>query len=695
LLLYSATIFLSAFLLFQVQPLIAKRILPWFGGGPGVWTACMLFFQAVLLAGYGYAHLVRSRLGQRRQVVLHLLLLAAAALLLPIAPADAWKPGPTADPTWRILALLAACVGLPYLVLSSTSPLLQAWLSLTHPDRSPYRLYSLSNVGSLLALLSYPSVVEPALALGTQAAAWSGGFVVFGVLCGACALRTWHATADDQPAAGPAAEAEGVGAEPPLPPPRRPSLAERLLWLALPACGSVMLLSVTNQMCADVAVVPFLWVLPLSLYLLSFILCFHTERWYVRPVFWVLLAGSMVGMVLLMHGGVDVALWVQILGYSGGLFVCCMVCHGELVRLKPAPRYLTSFYLMTAGGGALGGVLVSVVAPRVFPSYFELHVGMWACCALAVAAFWREAQPHRRWRRRWLAWAYVPVLVLLLVVLGEALRREAHKSVRWSESVSRSFYGVLRVVAYEEHDAERMHRTLQHGRISHGSQFADEARRGQPTTYYGEASGVGLALRHLARDSSRRVGVVGLGVGTIAAYGQEGDHYRFYEINPQVLDLATTTFTYLLDSPADCVVVLGDARLSLEREEAQRLDVLALDAFNSDAIPVHLLTREAFEIYLRHLKPTGVLAVHTSNRYVDLLPVVHALASHFGLGAAVIDSDDDDDELVDACVWVLLTKNREFLRSEPVRQAASPEDEMPPPCRLWTDDYSNLFRSLR
>ncbi|MFP4056721.1 MAG: spermidine synthase [Candidatus Brocadiia bacterium] len=726
---YALTIFLSAFLLFQVQPLIAKYILPWFGGTPAVWTTCMLFFQVLLLGGYLYAHLLRTRLRQRVQVVVHVAALALAVALLPITPDAGWKPEGSADPTWRILALLAVSVGLPYFLLASTSPLLQAWFSTTHPGRRPYRLYSLSNAGSLLALVSYPFVFEPEFRLNAQTVLWSVGFGLFAALCAYCAARTWGLRAAAVvPSGGGGGEVVAEAAA--------PGWGTRLLWLALPACGTVMLLAVTNQMCWDVAVVPFLWVLPLSLYLLSFIFCFHSERWYFRPVYWPLLAGAMGGMLWLMFQGVDASILKQVFGYSVGLFLCCMVCHGELVRLKPHPRYLTSFYLVVSAGGALGGVFVTLVAPYAFRTYIELHIGMWLVCALAVVAFWCEKRPHRWWRRAMarfpvrLGWAdgeggvarpaslgerakalargaavraSLPALLVVVLAalgaLGYGLRRQARELVGNSVSLTRSFYGALRVVAEYEMGFLGVPRpqvyTLRHGRIDHGSQFVDPGRRLEPTSYYVETSGVGLTLLNYPRESGLRVGVVGLGVGTLAAYGREGDVFRFYEINPDVARLARSRFTFLADSPARCEVVLGDARLSLEREAAQDYDILVLDAFTGDAIPVHLLTREAFAVYLEHVKPRGVIAVHISNRYLDLRPVVQAIAEHYELVSATIDDDPEEGRAeASSSTWVLLSRDERFLRSQPIRSRAETPEHPPEPI-LWTDRYSNLFRILR
>jgi len=684
---YAVAIAFGAFLLFQVQPLIGKYILPWFGGGPAVWTTCMLFFQMLLLAGYAYAHLLHRWLAPRMQAAVHVVVLGAAMLALPIVPNTAWKPTGGGDPTFRILALLAATVGLPYLVLATTSPLLQAWFTRAQPGRSPYRLYALSNAGSLLALVSYPFVVEPWLRLRAQALVWSMVFAVFALVCGWCAVRVWRmgSASDDSRQDGGDADAAG-----------RPGVAARILWIALPACGSLLLLAVTNQMCSDVAIVPFLWVLPLTLYLLTFILCFHSERWYVRPFFWGLLTVCVAGMIALLVRGVYASIALQVCGFSGGLFVCCMVCHGELVRLKPHPRHLTAFYLSCSAGGALGGVFVGLVAPNVFHAYLELHIGLWLCCALAMVAFWVERRPHRRWSRSWAAMAWLPAFVLVMAVLTGALCWDVQVKLRGSLSLSRNFYGTLRVARYSGDTEAGDHYSLQHGRILHGSQFISPARRREPTTYFGPQSGIGLALRLRRRQSPLRVGVVGLGTGTIAAYGEAGDHYTFYEINPQVKHLATSRFTYLTDSEADCDVALGDARISLERQKPQHFDVLALDAFTSDAIPIHLLTREAFAAYSRHLKPDAIVAVHISNRFLDLEPVVAALAEEFGFDTAIIESESDVEQEIDAATWVLLTADQNFLDDEQV-VAATRDDEDGPPVSplLWTDDYSSLAEILR
>jgi hypothetical protein len=687
--LHAVTIFLSALLLFQVQPLIGKCILPWFGGTPAVWTTCLLFFQVLLLAGYAYAHMVRTRFSTRGQVFVHLAVLLAATVpivVLRIAPSAAWKPLETGNPTWRILGTLATSVGLPYFALAATSPLLQAWFSATRPGKSPYRLYAVSNAGSLLALASYPFLVEPTLRLRMQRDAWSALFVLFAFLCGACAVLLWRARPAEASLADPSAASD---------PAPRQGLVLYGLWLALPACGSALLLAVTNEMCADVGVVPFLWVLPLAIYLVSFILCFQSDRLYRRWLFWPLLVAAGGAGIALLYGGVDVPIVLQVGGYSFVLFACCMVCHGELARLKPDPRRLTAYYLMMSAGGAVGGILVAVVAPLVFTAYFELHVALGACFVLATLVFWWEAVRSPQWRRRW---AYplvgVATVAVPIVMIGGLVTQAGteQKDALWA---SRNFYGVLTVTEYYPDDPDMHYYTLCHGRILHGSQYVDSSRRCEATTYYGDDSGVALAICY-GCEGAGKVGVVGLGAGTIAAHGRPGAVYRFYEINPAVRALsaesAASRFTYLADSRAKCEVVMGDARLSMEREGPQGYDVLALDAFSSDAIPVHLLTLEAFTTYLKHLKPTGVLAVHISNRYLDLEPLVLGLADRLNLGAAVIETQDDDANGVIGCTWVLVTANRAFLDYPEIMKAARPATTGR---IIWTDDYSDLLRLVK
>ncbi len=697
------TIFLSAFLLFQVQPLVSKRILPWFGGSPAVWTTCMLFFQLLLLGGYVYAHLVGTRLGQRRQVVVHLAVLGAAVLALPLLflplwLGGAWKPSSPDSPTWRIAWLLAATVGLPFFALSSTSPLLQKWFTLARPQAQVYRLYALSNVGSLLALVTFPVVMEPLLSGRALAVAWAAGFAGFVLLCAWSGLGALRAGVPVERPAG----SDSAAAAPPPQDARVPAPVW-LLWLLLPACASVMLLAVTNTVCQDIAVVPFLWVVPLGLYLLSFIICFDSERWYYRPVFWPLMIGAIGYMCRVLRAGAEADLIVQIGAFSLGLFACAMVCHGELVRLKPGPRNLTAFYLMVAAGGALGGVFVTLVAPLIFKTYVELHAGIWLSAAVALAALGyslRYREPDAAWARRLrrlpaeLRWTGISLAAACLVGLGVLM---AHLALRGRENTictTRNFYGVLRVLEKQADDPERHSFWLLHGRITHGVQYTGSLRR-EPVSYYGKKTGLGLALDYYPRRDGIRVWAIGMGTATLAVYGQPGDLYRFFEINSNVVDLTKNKgyFTYFTDSPAHCEVVMGDGRLSIEREPPEeRFDVLVLDAFSSDAIPVHLLTREAFEIYLRHMNPGGIIAVHISNRNLNLEPVVVGLADWFDLQMVSRETLTFGNDVQWPTTWILLTNNEEFLATPEVRDGA--EETTSHPC-YWTDDFSNLFTIIR
>ncbi len=678
---YALTIFVGAFLLFQVQPLIAKYILPWFGGGPAVWTTAMLFFQVFLLGGYAYAHLSIRRFGPRVQAGVHLALLAAALTQLPITPAEAWKPAAADLPTWRILLLLTASIGLPYLVLSSTAPLLQAWFSRAHAGRSPYRLYALSNFGSLLALVSYPFVVEPLLSRSTQAAVWSVGFGLFVVLCGTRAVQVWRA----QPLAGDASVGDVSPAKS-----DSPAWGVRLSWLALAAWAAVLLLAITNQLTVDIAVIPFLWVLPLSLYLVTFVIAFDHDRWYSRPVFAVALVPATMLTVWFMFRGETAPIGQQLLVYSAVLFIGCMICHGELSRSKPDPRYLTGYYLTIALGGALGGVFFAIVAPLIFNDFLELHLALVGVSGLMlVTIFFDRGSRLNRGRPAW-AWTGMTVAFLLLAFF---LNKQATDSVESVVTKSRNFYGVLSVLQDDPGtEVERL--WLRHGRIPHGLQFTAPERRRLATGYYSARSGAGLALQSFPRQRNRRIGMVGMGVGTLATFAHEGDRLRIYEINPEVRRLAQTYFSFLQDSPAEVEVVMGDARLSLEREAPQNFDLLLLDAFSGDAIPMHLLTREAFEIYLEHLKPDGVLALLISTWHLDLGPPVRRLADHFGLDAVRIVTPGGTWEDWGAD-WMLVTRNQEFLQTEPISHfvqggAVNTEHQ-----RLWTDDYASLFHLLR
>ena len=699
---YVVTIFVSAFLLFQIQPMIGKYVLPWFGGTPAVWSTSMLFFQVLLTGGYAYAYWLAGRPNPRRQGLTHLVLLGCSLALLlalgflwptPVTPGIHWRPAGSDLPIWHVFRILAVAVGLPYFVLSTNSTLMQAWFSRAFPGRSPYRLYALSNAGSLLALVSYPFLIEPLLTLKTQGRAWSWGYLAFALLSGYGAFRILRARpAAEDPSASPADT-------PPAAEEARPRLAVRLLWIALPACASVMLLATTNQICQEVAVIPFLWVLPLTLYLLTFILCFDSPRWYSHNGYTAALFVGALLFVWAVYRGATLNILLQIAIYCAVLFLCCMICHGELVRLKPSPRYLTSFYLLISLGGAIGGIAVNLVSPFIFKGYWELPLGLLACgvILLVVSAVNRPAAQARRSFHLILILLWTVTAVLAALYFG-LLRGRVSNVVE----ASRNFYGIVRVRESNANDPARRIYQMTHGTTVHGFQYQDPEKRQLPTAYYTEQSGMGLALLHYPRpQEGLRIGALGLGIGVLSSYGRPGDAIRFYEINPEVVRLAEGEggyFTYLKDCPAEVEVVLGDARISLERElqagEPQHFDLLVLDVFNSDSIPVHLLTVEAFEIYLQHLQPDGVLALHITNRYLDLRPVVWGLADHFGLHSVLIEAPSDGERSYGSR-WMLLSRNRDFLDLPAIAGRSTPRPPSIKHVRLWTDDYSNLFRLLK
>jgi hypothetical protein len=666
-LLYSFAVGISAFLLFLVEPLFAKMILPWFGGSAGVWTVCLVFFQSALLLGYLYADVCTRRLRPRRQVSLHIALLALSLLLLPLSPSSFWRPGPGENPSWRILGLLTFALGLPYVLLSTTSPLIQSWWSRRLPQSDPYRLFALSNFASLVALLSYPFFIEPRSSTYAQSLGWSAAFALFVAVC---ALAAWNSRS--APSVLPASEEANRG---------NPGWPIRVLWIALAACGSMLLLTITNHLSQNVAPVPLLWVLPLALYLLTFTLAFSRRSLYPRWI-WIRLLAVTLGAIgyAIYDPRIVEAIQISVPLFCGSLFVCCMFCHGELSRLRPGAAHLTSFYLMLALGGALGAVFVGLIAPAIFSNLYEFPLTLLFTAFLALVTMWEEG-----WAARAL-WAVAAIAMAIVVVVN----------VRGYEKDSlvmvRSFYGALRVTQTREIGPQQA-RMLYHGTIRHGAQFLLPPKREEPTTYYSRDSGAGFALRYCC-DGAKRVGVVGLGVGTLAAYGKRGDSFRFYEINPQVVSIAQNVFTYLRESPAKIDIALGDARLSLEQESPQRFDVLAVDAFSGDAIPVHLLTREAMAIYLGHLKPDGILAFHTSNSYLQLAPVVKQLANSFGYPARLIENEPDEDNLISTADWVLVTRNRQFL-DLPIIERGQQSIRIPAGFRPWSDDYNNLFQILK
>ena len=752
LVLFAGTIFLSAFLLFQVQLIIAKFILPWFGGTPAVWTTCMLVFQLLLLAGYAYAHLLQGRLAPATQARLHvaLLMISVAVLAMlavwwkrPLLPDATWKPESVDYPVWRIIKLLLASIGLPFLLLSTTAPLLQRWYA--RGGRSPYRLYAVSNLGSLLGLLSYPFVIEPTLTLNMQSWVWSAGYAL--VACGVsvCALSSRNEVA---------ATVEVQQASSPAEPEERISVGRVMAWLLLPACASAMLLATTNFICQEVAVIVFLWVAPLCVYLLSFVLCFDSPRWYRRSVFHPLYGVMLLAVAIALFAMNVVPFVYQIAVHCTALFVVAMVCHGEVYRLRPSGKHLTGFYLAIATGGALGGIFVALIAPRIFVGYWEYHIVILASSFLIFGLLLAQSDSWLHASHEWLAPAIVsavllapylaavlvdppmldvlrgnsvyypllsamllltlvvilrtrdrqptaarfrlvqPVALLVLLAVSWLYYRNAASQAAASVARSRNFFGVLTV--FYEADAQIL--CLKHGKIRHGCQFLQPEQRHTPTLYYARNSGIGKLLGPHAENPQTplRVGVIGLGVGTLAAYERPGDYFHFYEINPDVLRYsmgATPYFTFLRDTRGTLDVSLGDARLVMEREAArgrlQKFDALVVDAFTSDAIPVHLLTKEAFELYRRHLRgPQSIVAFHISNRNLSLQPVLAGLARESGWTAKWVKAVGPPSD------WVLMSADARALQTPQLKDAADPLSAGQKPM-FWTDQFSDLARAIR
>jgi hypothetical protein len=679
-LLFSAATFTSAALLFLVEPLVAKMALPNFGGSPAVWNTCMVFFQAALLAGYLYAHLVTTRLTPRLQVLLHAALLFVPVLSLPIVLSQAWVPlGDEPAMAW-VLGGVAASAGVPFLLVSTSGPLLQRWYGGLAGGRDPYFLYATGNAGSLLALLAYPTLVEPHLTLSRQSRLWALGYGVLAALVLLCAAAVWRRPAPAAKALSPA-RAE---AAPPVP------WRQRLYWVALAAVPSSLMLGVTLLLSTDLPPMPLLWVIPLALYLLSFILTFaRLPPW----IFWSmvgLLPVVLVGQAWLAFAREGLTLWEQLGLHLGTLFVVAMVCHGQLARRRPPTPRLTEFYLWLAVGGVLGGVFNGLLAPLLFNSVAEFPLALVAAgllCPVPCAA----ARPWKRLLPGALLGGVVGLCFLVRTYRGDPSTEILYQQ--------RSFFGISKV---ERGTNKKVH-WLVHGRVEHGGQFLDPPKRYAPFLYYDPAGPVGQLFLHLWRArQGPPVAVIGLGAGSLAYYGQRGQDFRFFEIDPVVQRIAEDPryFTYLADSPASCRVVLGDARLTLAREPAGHFGVLVVDAFTGDAVPVHLLTVEALGLYLDKLAEDGIVALHISNQYLELEPVVAAAASAKGLVG--LSRRERRADLTEAewrrgrrpSHWVLLARHvgpLEPFANDPRWKvlSARPGDE------AWTDDYSNVFGALR
>ena len=661
---YALAIFLGSTLLFLLEPIAAKRLLPLLGGSAAVWAACLVFFQTALLLGYYVAHVLVTRTNLRTQVAAYIGLLALSVVQL-VRVVDPTLRANVDRPIVSVLWLLSGLIGVPFVTLSATSPLLQAWFARTTPRgrADAYGLFAISNIGSIVALLAYPWLIEPRLTLRAQTILVAIVLTMLAILAGVIGASVRNAQDDGH--AAPTAESAGV------------PLTTRVLWVALSACASLLLAATTTHISQNVAALPLVWIVPLVAYLLSFVVAFSTRTW---PPRWLVVGLAIIGLLgsgfLLYRGVLDVPILPATAAICVALFVLCLFLHRELYHRRPAPRHLTSFYLHVAAGGALGAVLVGIVAPLVSPGNYDLAIGLVLTAVLGLVVAWPGG---RVMRGVWSA----------LLAAGIALITTQVRSDRSAIVRVRNFYGTVRVTHVHEPQKADV-RSLYHGVIVHGRQVFRVDLRRVPNTYYARTSGVGLALDQCCRNRPRRIGVIGLGTGTVAVYGNAGDTIRFYEINRAVEKIALSDFTYLSDSPAFMQIVRGDARVSLAAEPPQRYDVLIVDAFSGDAIPVHLITVQALEVYRRHLAPGGIVAFHISNRFLALAPVVEQLAHNAGMQAVRVINPEDLTRQVFLSEWVLVTANAEFLANPAVVRARQPID-VPAGLRLWTDDYSSLF----
>jgi hypothetical protein len=693
----AATILSSALLLFLIQPIVSKSILGWFGGAPNVWTTCMLFFQSVLVLGYTYAHLLSS-LPLRRQIVIHLCVLVAALLTLPVIADVTWQPDPASDPTLAILQLLLIHVGMSYFVLSTTGPLVQSWFARSLTEGTPYRLYALSSVGSLAALIAYPLFVEVMFDTKKQGWIWSTGFIVFAIfitILGRNCFRAAAATQDIEPTESmPILENT---------PPRK-----LLKWIGLACLPSILLLAITDQLTQDVAVTPFLWVLPLAIYLISFIICFDRPAWFNR--FWYAAATALLILVLsllyiresvdaLLGGSLLQTLADSLIGttalMAATLFAVCMLCHGELYQLRPAKRKLTKYYVAISVGGALGGLFVSVICPLIFTQYHEFHLGLVIAFSAAAILLLRLILDK-------------PAVTQLAVALPVGLAFGIVLISQWGMTqtdalvATRNFYGVLQVTTTAATDNTPGVKEMRHGRVVHGAQLLNPLLLREPTTYYGRKSGIGIVFNTLdsvglsGTPAPLDITAVGLGTGTLAVYPSNIDSMRYFEINPDVIQLAKEHFTFLQSSAANVKTITIDGRLGVKTLLPHTTDLLVLDAFSSDSIPTHLLTLEAFTIYLNRLRTDGVICIHISNQHLDLTPVIAGVAAHFDLGIRTVQSQGRITltESTDDALWCILTTNEIVLATLDQQVSVTkvaPETAITP----WTDQYSNLLGILK
>lgn len=722
--LFLVTVLVGSFLLFLTQPMVARMALPRFGGAPAVWNSAMLVFQALLLGGYAYAHWI-GRFGARRQAGLHLALFALAALWLPIGIARGVLPQ-GAEPVLWVPWFFLASIGPLFFMVSAQAPLMQRWYALESSRGDPYPLYAVSNLGSFAGLISYPLLFEPLLTLDQQSQLWTAGYALLVLLVAACALTI------------PATAHETVQLEPTP----APALPRVLHWIALAAVPSGLMLSTTTHLTTDIVAVPMLWVLPLGIYLLSFVIAFASRRGV--AVFIVQLSP----LILLIAGGVTFDSGAQNPAFAATLglallFTVAVTLHAELYRLRPAPDHLTGFYLAIAAGGVLGGLFCAILAPvlfdwayehpllivaaalllprtrlmQVFDRVWSRH-GWWLVVALPAAALALSLaidEPMDLFSGNAAIAATIAIILLALFSVGRRIAFAGclaglmlsyggwwtlNTSINW-DTRTRSYFGVYSITS----DTAANARVLTHGTTLHGMQSLDPERRLEPITYYGPGSGVGLAMRatETLYGPGARVGVVGLGTGTLACYAVPGQDWRFYEIDPAVVGIATRSghFTYLRSCAPDARIVLGDARISLDRAPPGSLHLLALDAFSSDSVPMHLLTREAFEVYGRALRPDGLLLVHVSNRYLDLEPVVAAAAAAGGwkgAGLTYYPTDSETAHGATVSIWIALSRDpakiEDLIRASGTGPPWTPIKPRPG-FFGWTDDYASILPILR
>jgi len=676
------TIFISSFLLFQIQPIIAKMALPYFGGGAAIWTACMLFFQVFLLLGYLYSHTLSKIKKVNQQIAIHCVFVLLSLTVMPIGQLNSEQIFTSQTPQINIIISLFMAIGFPYFLLSATAPLIQKWYSLNPNNNQPYRLYALSNLGSLLALLSYPFVIEPNLDTTLQSTIWGYGYYLFMMSILFCSFRLFkfNYMLENQKSDKTPNDFKCI-----------------FLWLGLSACSVILMMATTSAMTINIPPTPFLWILPLCIYLLTYIICFNSPKWYVQKFWFICFACSSFAGTFMFFVGVQFSLIQQVLTYCTLLLSACMICHGELAKLQPHKNKLTLFYLILALGGVIGSLFTAIVAEKIFNQYYEFIVGIALIFILFTLSLWWQNQSTKlshiqSTHNRFLSIASG----IALITFGFYFKQLDNRYFTSDVHNSRNFYGVLAVKDQITNDNPI--RVLFDGATNHGSQSLINEHKNSPTSYYRTDSGVALALNNLDKTQSNKVGIVGLGTGTLASYSQPQDDYVFYELNPDVATIAKQHFSYLSDSKATIDIRLGDARVTMQNElkstGSQQYDALVIDAFSSDAIPVHLLTIEAFELYFKHLKKEGLLALHISNNHLDLLPLINAQAVKLNipLNHFIAASNSSAEQTTQ---WVVLTHNKNFINNHIVKIKATYLNLKPEDTQIWTDKYSNLLSVIR